>query len=90
MQIIYIALFLSGDQPCMLDMLFWPHMFRIYSLKLYSAAITLLPERFPNILAWIELMKKQPAVKAVDISPEVHIQFFQSHLSGSPNYDIGL
>ena len=43
--------------------------------------------RFPKLAAWIERMKKLPAVQEVIIQPEEYSKFFKGYLSGEVVYD---
>jgi hypothetical protein len=74
----------------MLDLLFWPHIFRIYCLKIWTPAIILPPERFQNLLSWIQRMQQLPAVRAVGMTIDLHMQFAKTYVAGNPNYDLGL
>lgn len=84
------ARYFGGEKPGMLDYMIWPWMERIpVAQKFASDVIGHLPDdRFSKLLAWMEDMKKDPAVKATYISPETHYKYLQTSLAGSPDYDM--
>ncbi|ODN04195.1 Pyrimidodiazepine synthase [Orchesella cincta] len=85
------SLYFAGEQPGMLDYMIWPWIERIPILKSkvpdlfdYDAA----KKQNPHLENWRQGMKKDPTVAKFLISPEDHLQFVDSFLSGSPNYDL--
>ncbi|CAL8102293.1 unnamed protein product [Orchesella dallaii] len=85
------SVFFAGEQPGMLDYMIWPWIERIPIFKSkvpdlfdYDAA----KKQNPHLEKWRQAMKKDAAVAKYLLSTEIHLQFVDSFLSGSPNYDL--
>jgi hypothetical protein len=75
----------------MLDYMIWPWFERAPVLKVlfpnlydYESA----KQEHPRLESWRQAMKEDPAVKEFYLSVDIHLKFMQSHMEGSPNYDI--
>ncbi|XP_033762218.1 glutathione S-transferase omega-1-like [Pecten maximus] len=85
------GIYFGGDQPSMLDFFVWPWFERMAVLsKILPNTDPLPAEKFPNLTAWVEVMKSQRAVKETMFDIPTHLAFYQSYASGKPNYDVGL
>ncbi|XP_078607445.1 glutathione S-transferase omega-1-like [Branchiostoma floridae x Branchiostoma japonicum] len=80
--------FFSGDKAGALDYNLWPWFERLPMLK--SSGVELSVDKFPQLTAWMDRMLELPAVKACSFSPEVHIQYGKTLMSGNSYYDMGL
>ena len=70
----------------MLDLHIWPWFERMASFK---PGVNLLKD-LPKLTAYKKDMEGHPTVKATLFSDEVHKKFFDGHVAGKPDYDIGL
>jgi len=82
--------YFGGDKPAMVDYMLWPFFERLPVLvelkdfKLNEAKLS-------KIIAYIERMKKQPAVKEMVLPFDLMVKFNECKISGEvPDYDSGL
>lgn len=82
--------FFSGNKPGFVDYMIWP-----FFPKALTFA-TIFPElkfptsaEFPVLVQWMELMKKDAAVKALKLEDHL-VEYTKSVLEGNTNYDVGL
>jgi len=82
--------FFGGDKPGMLDYMIWPWAERLPMIHLMAGCDDfILPETSPKMSSWMEAMKEDAAVKSTYITPEIHLRFLTSHVSGNPpDYDM--
>ncbi|XP_053649938.1 pyrimidodiazepine synthase isoform X2 [Cherax quadricarinatus] len=81
--------FFAGAKPGMLDYMIWPWVERLPMAQQMAGDDDALPEeRYLKLLSWMTNMKEEPAVRATFMSPETHLKFLLSHISGSPEYDM--
>ena len=74
----------------MVDFHIWPWFERMPVLKDMTGYDLLPRDKFPKLIQWTKSMMELPAVKETYVGPKMHMEFFLSFMTGSPNYDIGL
>ena len=79
-----------GTEPRMVDFMVWPWFERFATMEKIVNRSFLTNDATPNLVAYVERMLGVPAVQKCSLTPDQHLQFFQSMKSGAPNYDIGL
>lgn len=77
--------FFGGDSITMIDYMMWPWFERIEVFELKHCL-----DSTPELKKWIELMSKDPAVKASAHSPDTYKPYYKSYIEGKPNFDYGL
>jgi len=85
------AYFGGEDLPGWLDYMLWPWYERVgVYCRVYPEEPVLQfdRERFPLLTAWMERMRRDPAVLPYLLEDEVHTTFIQSLVSGTPDYDL--
>ncbi|KAK0061881.1 glutathione S-transferase omega-1 [Biomphalaria pfeifferi] len=80
----------GGEKPSLIDFFLWPHFERLQILQEIDSRLLLDKSKFPSLAKWQESILQVPAVKATSFDLETHKRFFQSYLTGNPDYDIGL
>lgn len=82
--------FFGGDRLMMIDIMLWPHIELIHYLGQVNEALSLKPERFPLLCAWIDAMKAVPSVKENMCSEDLFAKLMVANLEGKEIYDLGL
>ncbi|CAN9499722.1 unnamed protein product [Ophioblennius macclurei] len=77
--------FFGGDSITMIDYLMWPWFERLASFDMNKVV-----DSTPELKKWIEHMMADPAVKASGFSADTYKAFYQTYISGTPNFDYGL
>ena len=81
--------FFGGETPTLIDYSMWPWFERFAFLKLL-VEFELDATRFPKLSAYIERMKKLPAVKTTCTNIDDLNEFHKSFVANKPDYDINL
>uniref|UniRef100_A0A0V0GCL5 Putative glutathione s-transferase omega-1 isoform x2 n=1 Tax=Triatoma dimidiata TaxID=72491 RepID=A0A0V0GCL5_TRIDM len=80
--------YFSGDKPGMIDYMIWPWCERLEMVRLLGGEQFRVPrDRFQKMWDWSKAMLEDEAVKKHYITPEQHIKYFQSHRTGTPDFD---
>lgn len=81
--------FFFGQEMTAGDLLVWPWFERLEAGKkaFPGAAALITKEKFPLVYAWMDRMVSQEVVKAVAVSTEAHLKFYET-LKSEHNYDI--
>jgi len=85
------SFYFSGLEIGMLDYMLWPWFERFPIIKMFypnEINHSEVEKRRQNLNAWVEKMKKDPAVREIYIPPEIHFKYSESSRNGNPNYDI--
>nr|QST14959.1 GSTomega protein [Diaphanosoma celebensis] len=83
--------FFGGLRPGILDYMIWPWVERLPVLPILSQGLVVLPkDQIPLLMKWYDAMTQDDAVKESFISAENHAKYLESHLSGTPDYDMEL
>uniref|UniRef100_A0A8C7XZG7 Glutathione S-transferase omega n=1 Tax=Oryzias sinensis TaxID=183150 RepID=A0A8C7XZG7_9TELE len=77
--------FFGGDSITMIDYMMWPFFERTEVFEVQHCL-----DHTPELKKWIELMLKDPAVKATIHPVETHKIFYKSFVEGKPDFDYGL
>ncbi|XP_047121208.1 pyrimidodiazepine synthase-like isoform X1 [Schistocerca piceifrons] len=79
--------FFGGDRPGMLDYMIWPWAERCEAIRAMYPQLKFPTEEFPQLLAWGEAMKEDPAVRASIMKPERHADFIRKFAEGTLDYN---
>lgn len=74
----------------MVDYHIWPWYERIPALEEITQVEFLPQSQFPKLNRWIDAMLATPAVRDSWLPKSLHIDFFVSFATGTPDYDAGL
>ncbi|XP_034831652.1 pyrimidodiazepine synthase-like [Maniola hyperantus] len=81
--------YLAGDAPGYVDYMNWPWFERLLVFKEEDPRVKIDPEKFKLLTAYLEKMKKDPAVVPYLVPDKVMIAFHEAFKTGStPNYDL--
>lgn len=81
--------FLHGATPGLVDYTIWPYLERFECLPaLGKTEFALDKEKYTVLIAYVDAMKQDPAVKAYILSPETHAKFASSKVQGNPEYNM--
>ncbi|XP_055892643.1 glutathione S-transferase omega-1-like isoform X2 [Biomphalaria glabrata] len=80
----------GGEKPSMIDFYLWPHFERVPVLQTIDSRLEMDKCKFPSLVAWFESMLQVPAVKATKWDVDFHLRYYNSSLTGKPDYDMGL
>uniref|UniRef100_A0A8C8RCX9 Glutathione S-transferase omega n=1 Tax=Pelusios castaneus TaxID=367368 RepID=A0A8C8RCX9_9SAUR len=80
------TVFFGGDAVSMIDYMIWPWFERLEFFQLHDCL-----QRTPKLRRWVEAMKKDPAVEATMVDPQIYKGFFELYVKNSPEAcDYGL
>jgi len=83
--------YFAGNECGWVDYMVWPFLERLEATALMTnGKVAVTKEKYPKLAAYFERMKQRPEVKAIYRTPEDHIAFFKTAVSGAANYDYGL
>jgi hypothetical protein len=74
-----------GSSPLYADFMIWPWLERIKYVKLYHGFV--LAETLENVAGYLERMEQIPAMAECLIEASDHHRFYESMISGEPEYD---
>ena len=74
----------------MVDYHMWPWFERLPALQQITGDVIVDPQLFPKMSRWMAAMLEEPAVRESWLPTSLHLQFFVSFATGTPNYDAGL
>ncbi|KAH8406907.1 hypothetical protein KR222_011330, partial [Zaprionus bogoriensis] len=81
--------YFGGDKPGFVDYMIWPWFERILALPLFlKEGYSFDKQRFAKISGWIELLLKDEVVKSFYVTPEQHVEFWNSRKTGAAKYDL--
>jgi len=85
--------FFGGDNlPGMLDYMIWPWIERLPALKSLTSVdifdFEAAKKENPKLENWRQAMKQDQAVQQAIVAAEVHKEFMESFLAGTPKYDL--
>lgn len=82
-----LLLYLSGDSPNMIDIHIYPWVERFPMVEALAGIDILTDGRFPKLKQWAEDMQATSMVQDSFLTPEQHIRFAKSYMSGNTEYD---
>ncbi|CAH2217184.1 jg2768 [Pararge aegeria aegeria] len=81
--------YLGGDEPGYVDYMIWPWFERLLVFKEDNPNLKIDSEKFKILTAYLDKMKKDPAVFPYLVPDKVMLAFHESFKSGpNPNYDV--
>lgn len=85
-----ICCLILGEAMGFVDLMVWPWMERLPSVKGALDVPEINRERYPRLMAWAHRMLKEPGVKATTYPKELFAKFMTGVIEGKVNYDEGL
>ncbi|XP_052741767.1 pyrimidodiazepine synthase isoform X2 [Bicyclus anynana] len=81
--------YLGGDAPGYVDYMIWPWFERLLVLNKDDARASIDPKKFELLMAYLDKMKRDPAIVPYLVPDETMIAFHEAFKTGSyPNYDV--
>ncbi|XP_052741768.1 pyrimidodiazepine synthase-like [Bicyclus anynana] len=81
--------YLGGDEPGFVDYMIWPWFERLLVLNKDDARASIDPKKFGLLMAYLDKMKKDPAIVPYLVPDEIMIAFHEGFKTGpNPSYEV--